>query len=186
KSENARLRREVREWQAVASQSVANERQVAELKRLLHFEEGPTFPQDYRSVNTTVISFPNGPFAQEVTIEAGSSSGIRFGTPVVTADGLIGHVTNVSPHTATVTLLTDPTSAGTARDVAAAVHGLSRHGQVSTLILDHAGAQRQALSRPRPARDSSRHRAVRRHQRQRVLPHRARNAVRALRVPRCG
>ncbi|HZS24038.1 MAG TPA: rod shape-determining protein MreC [Gaiellaceae bacterium] len=141
KSENARLRREVREWQAVASQSVANERQVAELKRLLHFEEGPTFPQDYRSVNTTVISFPNGPFAQEVTIEAGSSSGIRFGTPVVTADGLIGHVTNVSPHTATVTLLTDPTSAVTARDVTAGVNGLIRHGQGSTLILDQVPKQ---------------------------------------------
>ena len=48
-------------------------------------------------MNTSVISYPSGPFAQQVTIAAGSSSGIRVGTPIVTADGLVGHVSNVGP-----------------------------------------------------------------------------------------
>ena len=54
----------------------------------MQFEQGSSYPKDYRSVNTTVISYPSGPFAQQVTIAAGSSSGIHIGTPIMTADGL--------------------------------------------------------------------------------------------------
>ena len=41
-------------------------------------------------MNTSVISFPSGPFAQQIAIAAGSSSGISMNTPVVSADGLVG------------------------------------------------------------------------------------------------
>jgi rod shape-determining protein MreC len=136
KSENKKLKRELQEWQAIANANVAAARQSGELKRLLHYEGGAAYPKDYRAVNTTVISYPSGPFAQQVTIAAGSSSGIHVGTPVVTADGLIGHVTNVSRGTAQVTLLTDANSAVPARDVTHHVLGLIRQGQGSSLILD--------------------------------------------------
>jgi rod shape-determining protein MreC len=136
KSENKKLKREVQEWQAIANANVAAARQSGEFKRLLHYEEGATYPSDYRAVNTTVISYPSGPFAQQVTIAAGSNSGIHVGTPIVTADGLIGRVTNVSTGTAQVTLLTDANSAVPARDVTHSVAGLIRHGQGSSLILD--------------------------------------------------
>jgi rod shape-determining protein MreC len=86
-----------------------------------------------------VISYPSTAFAQEVTIAAGSSSGIRIDTPVVTGDGLIGRVTNVFPHTAQVTLLTDPDNNVPARDVSSGVSGLIRHGDGSNLILDRVG-----------------------------------------------
>src|SRR5205814_7412644 len=108
KSENKKLRRELREARALAYTNLAAARQAEGLKKLLAYEEGPTYPKDYRSVNTTVTSYPSGPFAQQVTIAAGSRSGIRVNTPVVTADGLIGSVTIVGPDTATVRLLTDP------------------------------------------------------------------------------
>jgi rod shape-determining protein MreC len=136
KSENERLRRELRDARARANANVADARQAEALKKLLHYEEGATYPRDYRAVNTTVISYPSGPFAQQVTISAGSSSGISVDTPVVTADGLIGRVTNVFPHTASVTLLTDPDNNVPARDASNGVAGLIRHGQGSTLILD--------------------------------------------------
>jgi rod shape-determining protein MreC len=83
-----------------------------------------------------VISYPSGPFAQQVTIAAGSNSGIHVNTPIVTADGLIGRATNVLPSTSSVTLLTDPDSNVAARDVTKGVAGVIRHGQGSTLILD--------------------------------------------------
>ena len=102
----------------------------------MHFEQGATYPKDYRTVNTTVISYPSGASAQQVTIAAGSSSGIRIGSPIVTADGLLGHVTNVFPDTAQVMLLTDPDSSIPARDVTNGVAGIIRHGQGNTLILD--------------------------------------------------
>ena len=61
----------------------------------------------------------------------------------MTADGLIGHVTNVVPDTAQVTLLTDPDSSVPARDVTHGVSGLIRHGQGNTLILDRVRRQQR-------------------------------------------
>ena len=136
KSENAKLRRELRDTRALANANLANARKTQALEKLLHFEGGPTYPKDYRPVNTTVISYPSGPFAQEVTIAAGSNRGIRVDTPVVTADGLIGRVTNVGPQTSSVALLTDPDSNVPSRDVTHSVSGLIRHGQGGTLIFD--------------------------------------------------
>jgi rod shape-determining protein MreC len=136
KSENAKLRRELREANARAYANLAGARQADELKKLLRYEEGLTYPKDYRAVNTTVTSYPTSAFAQQVTIAAGSRSGIRINTPVITADGLIGRVTNVFPRTALVTLLTDPDSSVPARDVSKGVTGIIRHGQGNTLIFD--------------------------------------------------
>jgi rod shape-determining protein MreC len=136
KSENKKLRREVRRLRAQATANLAAARQVAELKALLRFEELKTFPKNFRPVNTTVISFPGTPFAQQVTIAAGSNSGIRLNTPVVTADGLIGRVSNVFPSTAQVTLLSDPESSVPAVDVTQGVSGLIRRGPRGTFDLD--------------------------------------------------
>ena len=136
KSENAKLRTELRDVRRTANANLAAAQRAGELEKLLRFEQGTSYPKDYRNVNTTVTSYPSGPFAQEVTIAAGSSSGIRVNTPIVTADGLVGHVTNVSPDTAQVMLLTDADSSVAARDVSHGVAGLIRHGQGSTLILD--------------------------------------------------
>jgi rod shape-determining protein MreC len=136
KTENKKLKHELREWQALASANAANARKAGDLEKLMHFEQSAQYPQNYSPVNTTVISYPSGPFAQQVTIAAGSSSGIHKGTPVVSPDGLIGSVTNVTSGTAQVTLLTDPESAVPARDVTHGVTGLIRHGQGSSLILD--------------------------------------------------
>jgi rod shape-determining protein MreC len=117
KSENEQLRKELRDARANANANLANARLAESLKELLQFEGGSTYPKDYRAVNTTVISYPSSSFAQQVTIAAGANKGIHVDTPVVTADGLIGRVTNVFPQTASVTLLTDPDNDVPARDV---------------------------------------------------------------------
>lgn len=136
KSENKKLRQELHDWQAIANANLANARKATDLEKLMRFEQSAQYPKDYRAVNTTVISYPSGAFAQQVTIAAGTHSGIHVGTPVVSADGLIGTVTNVFGNTAQVTLLTDAGSAVPARDVTHGVTGLIRHGQGSSLILD--------------------------------------------------
>jgi rod shape-determining protein MreC len=136
KAENKKLRRDLRDARAEANANLASARRGEELEKLMQYEAGASYPQDYRSVNTTVISYPTSAFAQQVTIAAGSSNGIRIDTPIVTADGLIGRVTNVSPHTALVTLLTDPDSNVPARDVTHGVAGLIRHGQGNSLFFD--------------------------------------------------
>jgi len=135
KSENAKLKRELRDTRAQASANAVAAQQLAELQRLMHYEGLQSFPHDYRPVNTSVISFP-GTFAKQVTIAAGSENGIALNTPVVTADGLIGHVTNVFPRTAQVTLLTDPSSAVPAIDVTHDVSGLIQRGPGDAFILN--------------------------------------------------
>ena len=145
KSENTKLRREVQDWRAQATANLAGARRAAELEKLLAYEQGPTYPANYRPVNTAVISFPSGPFAQQVAIAAGSSSGIRINTPVVSADGLVGRATNVVSSTAVVTLITDPDSAVAARDLTSGVSGLIKHGQGNTLILDQVSKEQRVL-----------------------------------------
>jgi rod shape-determining protein MreC len=126
----------VRELRAEALRNQAAAAQVAGLKKMLRYQEGPTYPQDYRAVNASVISFPAGPFNQEIAIAAGAHSGIHLNTPVVTADGLVGRVTNVGPRTSVVTLITDADSAVAAKDLSTGVAGLIRRGQGESLILD--------------------------------------------------
>jgi len=136
KSENAKLRKELREARAVANTNLADAQRATELEKLLGFIQGPQYPKDYRAVSTTVLSYPAGAFAQQVTIAAGATSGVRMNAPVMTGDGLIGRVTNVGHDTAQVTLLTDPDNNVPARDAANGVSGVIRHAQGDTLVLD--------------------------------------------------
>jgi rod shape-determining protein MreC len=111
--------------------------------RLLHFEQGSIFPGDYRAINAAVISPSGGPFAHTLAIEAGSSSGVRLDSPVVSGDGLVGIVSNVFPDTAVVRLLADPDSFVAARDVDTQVRGMIHTGPGGTLILDQVLKQRE-------------------------------------------
>jgi cell shape-determining protein MreC len=106
KSENERLRRELRAAQAQAAANTLGARDAARYKQLLNYETGPSFPQDYTAVNTQVISLPTG-FEQKVVIARGSADGIRRYTPIVTADGLVGKATVVYRHQAQVELITE-------------------------------------------------------------------------------
>jgi rod shape-determining protein MreC len=136
KRENSRLKDQVNELRQNELQAQSALEQNRQLKEQLGFIEGPTFPADYRPVNTRIISFSNE-FEQQVVIAAGSASGIREDTPIVTRDGLVGRVTDASPSAAQVTLLTDENSAVPARDVTTGAIGLVRHGQSQgSLILD--------------------------------------------------
>jgi rod shape-determining protein MreC len=136
KSELAKYKQMARDYRAEALRNAAAVQQNAEMQRLMNFESGPHYPQDYRAVNTAVVSFPSGPFAQQLVIDAGKNQGLAYNTPVVSADGLVGRVTQLGPSTSVVTLLTDPDSAVPARDLKTKVSGLIRHGQGGTLILD--------------------------------------------------
>jgi rod shape-determining protein MreC len=136
KAENKKLKKALGEYRAAqirASAAAAKEEQLA---RLLHLERGPSFPNDYRAINTEVTSFPSGPFTHTLTLAAGSSTGVRLGSPVVSGDGLVGIVSNIFPDSAIVTLISDPDSYVAARDLHTRVRGGVRTGTGGTLILD--------------------------------------------------
>jgi rod shape-determining protein MreC len=137
KRENSRLHSEVDRLRQQVLQNQLAEQDYDKLRGLLRFVEGPRFPRDYSPVNARIISAPPSEFDQEVAISAGSGDGIRQDTPVVTPDGLVGRVTDLTGNSARVTLITDERSAVPALDWKTRAIGLVRLGQgQGQLVLD--------------------------------------------------
>jgi rod shape-determining protein MreC len=136
KSENKQLKRQNATLRAELLHRSAAAAKYPALLKLLHLVRGPSFPNDYRAINTEVTSFPGGPFTHTLTLAAGSSAGVRLSSPVVSGDGLVGIVSNVFPDSAIVTLISDPDSFVAARDLQTRVRGGVRTGAGGTLILD--------------------------------------------------
>jgi rod shape-determining protein MreC len=113
------------------------------LRRLLNYLDGPRFPADYEPVAAEVIGRPSGLFTQAIVIAAGSSNRVRVNDPVVTADGLVGLVTRVTPNSSRVQLLTDEEAAASAIDLRTGATGIVRHarGTRETLVLDRVRKQ---------------------------------------------
>ena len=143
KEENKRLRRELDQARQEANLGRIATRDNLQLRDQLNYVDGPTFPRDFRPVNTRVLGPPATPFEQQVIIAAGSDHGVRLDAPVVTQDGLVGRVTAVSGSAAQVTLLTDEESAVPALDVDSFTNarGIVRPGQANSLILDRVSKQ---------------------------------------------
>jgi rod shape-determining protein MreC len=138
KSENERLRAEVEALrrQAVQNETAAHENQ--QLRKALNFLGGRRFPDDFRPVVTRILVQPQNLFRQEVVVAAGSAHGIRADDPVVTPEGLVGTVTEVTPNAAKVRLLTDQQAAAAAfvLETKAAGIVLDGPGTDSSLVLD--------------------------------------------------
>jgi len=141
--ENARLKAEIDQ---LRSRAIANESALQEngqLRALLQYRDGPTFPTDYRPLAARVVTRPPSEFDQRIVVSVGAKDGVQRDDPVVTADGLVGLVTNVANYVSEVTLITDESSAVSAIDLSVAdpqvqASGLVRHGsgRGQQLILD--------------------------------------------------
>jgi rod shape-determining protein MreC len=143
KKENEELKREVNELRQKALQGEAAQEQNQRFRDLLRFIDSPLFPKDYAAVNTRIIGW-RSEFDQQVVIAAGRDRGILQETPVVTSDGLVGSVTEVTGGAALVTLLTDESSAVHAVDQNTGAFGLVRHGQgEGSLVVDRVTKDKQ-------------------------------------------
>jgi rod shape-determining protein MreC len=71
-------------------------------------QEHLTYLAKIPSVAAQVVEIGSANFEQSIEINRGSGTGLVVGQPVVAAGGLIGSVTSVSNHLATVTLVDDP------------------------------------------------------------------------------
>jgi len=142
-SDAERLRVENRELLQRAIQSEFALQENDYLRRLLTYLDGARFPGDFDPVAAEVIGRPAGAFTQAIVVAAGSNNGVRINDPVVTADGLVGLVTRVTPDTARVELLTDEEAAVSAVDLRTSAPGIVRHarGTRETLVLDRVRKQ---------------------------------------------
>ncbi len=96
---------------------------------------GRTNPQ-YEYVAATVIGREISPFLQYIIIDKGSEDGIQFGMPVVTQQGLVGHVDAVIAAAARIKLITDSTSVVNIRLQSAEVEAQLNGSLTGDLSLD--------------------------------------------------
>lgn len=106
-SRNAMLERDVARLRIADAERESLDAEVVRLRALLDFSP----PVPCRWLAAPVIS-RGGTSAvwQSVRLAKGSLHGVRKGDPVVVPEGVVGRVTDVSPHTSEVLLITDPNS----------------------------------------------------------------------------
>jgi len=114
KGDNEELRDEVADLRDRLAQAETTLQQRQELAKLIAVTGG-VVPPGEKTVTGRVIGRSPTVWYSTVTIDQGTSAGVRVDDPVVAADGLAGKVTETTRGTAQVTLITDPNSSVTAR-----------------------------------------------------------------------
>jgi rod shape-determining protein MreC len=92
--------------------------------------------QLYRGIEARVVGFPPENESRSVTIDKGSSSGVRSDDGVIAADGAVGRVVAVAPFSSTVVLVTDYTSRIPAIVRRGRWWGIAR-GNLTSVIVDY-------------------------------------------------
>ncbi len=109
KEERDRLRDELEEARRAAIANAAAAREAEQLRKLLGLDERLGL-EEMRPVTARVITRSPTLWYSTVSINKGTSDGVRVDQPVVNGDGLVGTVTAATSNSAIVTLITDHTS----------------------------------------------------------------------------
>lgn len=140
KSENDELKKENERLRQLAIENQTSAREAERLDEIATYISGPRFPEGFEPIVATVVHRPSNPFTQEILISAGKDDGVVKNAPVITNDGLVGLVTELTGRSAKVTLITDQDSAVTASILESNAWGIVESGpSASTLILDNVG-----------------------------------------------
>jgi rod shape-determining protein MreC len=115
RGENDRLRDQVADLRDELARSQTTKQEAQEIASLDRTLSGGIVPDGTDPVTARVIGRSPTVWYSTVTIDKGSSDGVHVDDPVVAALGLAGKVTQTTPNTAQVTLITDADSAVTAR-----------------------------------------------------------------------
>jgi rod shape-determining protein MreC len=106
------------------AQSQAAVRENQQLQALVNLHRRADFPQGTDPIGARVIARSPTVWYSTVQIDVGRGDGVRVDDPVVTGDGLVGKVTDVTAGTATVTLITDASSSVSAEIVPEGSNGV--------------------------------------------------------------
>lgn len=137
RGENDDLRSELQQLRTQLAQAQSAEGENKQLRELLNLDRQGTLA-GYTPVTARVIGRSPTVWYSTVTIDKGSSAGVKMSDPVVTGDGLAGRITDVTRGTAVVTLITDDRSAVSARLLPDGPEGVAEPevGDPSDLLLD--------------------------------------------------
>jgi rod shape-determining protein MreC len=138
RGENSRLKTELTKAreEAVAGQAAIQEN--AQLRKLAKLDRGPLAASEYDQVTGSVITRSPTFWQSIVTIDLGSGDGVHVNDPVLGEGALVGKISSVESGSSQVTLITDNTSAVSAKVVPDGVQGEIRPdiGDPESLILD--------------------------------------------------
>ena len=98
-----KLKEKVKKTDLYYAQIEELQKEVTELKSALNLNSTLS---EYTYVNATVVNRNIGYWYNSLNIDKGSKNGVKKGDAVITSDGLIGKITNVSNFSSTVKLLT--------------------------------------------------------------------------------
>ena len=126
RGERERLSNELAEarTQAIAGQVALEENK--QLRKLAKMKQSGVIPSGFEPVSATVVSRSPTVWFSTVGLDSGSADGIAINDPVVTGDGLVGHISSVNRGSSTVTLVTDSSSAVSAKVVPGGAQGVVR------------------------------------------------------------
>lgn len=133
--ENRRLRLENEDLQNKVSNLELQAERVKELEQALNIPA----TTGAQNVPANIVARISAPFTDEISIDRGSSSGIKAGMVVLTSQGsLLGTVTSVDPNRAFVRLITDSRSKVSAQVQESKVLGSIHGGADRTLAFEFA------------------------------------------------
>src|SRR5918995_2796339 len=115
RGENESLQEEVTDLRDQLAEAQTKAVAAGELGKLAELTGGGLVPPGREAVTARVVGRSPTVWYSTVTIDKGSSAGVRVDDPVIAADGLAGKITATTQGTAQVTLITDPQSSVTGR-----------------------------------------------------------------------
>jgi len=137
RGENSELKTDVQKLRSRLARAQSAVGENEQLKKLLGLDRGGALA-GYKPVTARVIARPPTVWYSTVTIDAGSNDDVAVNDPVINGDGLIGRITDVTPWTSKVTLITDPESAVSGEVLPNGPDGVvePEAGDPSTMLLD--------------------------------------------------
>lgn len=139
RGENERLRAQLQRARTQATAGLLARQENAQLRKLVGLKRSPAVVYStFEPLTGRVISRSPDLWNSAVTIDVGSSDGVRVDDPVVSGDGLVGSVASVFGGSAKVVLLSDHRSAVTAKVLPSGVQGVVQPeiGDPEDLVLD--------------------------------------------------
>jgi len=139
RGENDKLRSQISDLRNQLAREQTGQAESRELKQLDQTLSGGIVPDGTDPVTARVVGRSPTVWYSTVTIDKGSGDGVHVDDPVVAAAGLAGKVTQTTPNSAQVTLITDADSAVTARVTSSGATGVVEPdvGNPNDLQLDY-------------------------------------------------
>jgi len=103
--ENVALKEELYQLREAQDRADIMAMKLARFEQILQAKQGIDTPNE--KIAARAVSEIDGPFVRAALINAGTKQGVKAGHPVMTVNGLYGHVLRVGPNSARVLLLGD-------------------------------------------------------------------------------